>query len=43
MHHLEERRQRAESRLLSLRQANEVLDDDGIMERIFNSLTGELT
>ena len=41
MDHIQGRRQWAENRLLSLRQASDLLDDDGIVERIFNSLTGQ--
>ena len=41
MDHLQGKRQWAENRFLSLRQANDLLDDDGIVERIFNSLTGQ--
>ena len=38
---LGDRRHRAEERSLALKHANDFLDDDGIMERIFNSLTGQ--
>ena len=37
---LEERRHAAEAREARLREASSFLDDDGIMEKIFNSLTG---
>ena len=40
---MEERKQYAEDRLTQLKHANAFLDDDddGILERIFNKLTGE--
>ena len=40
---MEERKQYAEDRLTQLKHANASLDDDddGILERIFNNLTGE--
>ena len=38
---LEERRHAAEAREARLREASSFLDDDGIMEKIFNSLTGK--
>ena len=38
---LEERRQAAEAREARLREASSFLDDDGIMVKIFNSLTGK--
>lgn len=37
---LEDRRLAAEAREARLREANSFLDDDGLMEKIFNSLTG---
>ena len=37
---LDERRHVAEEREAHLREANDLFDDDSIMERIFNSLTG---
>ena len=38
---LKERRNKADDRTLQLKKANEqLMDDDGIIERIFNSLTG---
>ena len=37
---LEGRRQAAEAREARLKEASSFLDDDGIMEKIFNSLTG---
>ena len=39
---LQQRRQRADERLEALRHASSELEDDGIIERIFNSLTGQL-
>ena len=38
--HLDERRNAAEEREARIRESNDVFDDDRIMERIFNSLTG---
>ena len=39
---MEERKQYAEDRLTQLKHANAFLDDDdGILERIFNNLTGK--
>ena len=39
---MKERKQYAEDRLTQLKHANAFLDDDdGILERIFNNLTGE--
>ncbi len=37
---LRDRQRHAEERFLALRHANDLLDDDGIIEGIFNSLTG---
>ena len=37
---LEDRRHAAEARETRLKEANSFLDDDGIMEKIFSSLTG---
>ncbi len=39
---LHERQRHAEERYLALRHANDFLDDDGIIEGIFSSLTGLL-
>ena len=41
MKRLEERSHAAEAREALLREASSFLDDDGIMEKIFNSLTGK--
>lgn len=42
---LESRKQHADERLSQLRQANSIIDDDdddGILEKIFNNLTGKI-